>query len=663
MTVSNTTIPAFLWSAAFLCSLFLVNAWQLEWFGGSVLLTLSWSVLMLERKIRDGWKIPKSTFLVLVGLFWLNAFLSVIRSDMPFVTFMGLSFFSVMPLTLFTFAFSPDERQMRHIGQFAAAVFAALAVWAIIQFLFLHDYFGGQARHPLANPNSLAALFSLALFPTLGWMLTAPDRKQSAAALILCTLLTGGIIATGSRGAPLAMIPALAIFAWSGRNTLKGKRTLLLSLALGVITAIVMPLLLNPEKATTILRFLGTLLQLQPDISNNRLHIWTGTWALIKDHWLLGTGGIGTFFLHYPAYRIPEEITGTFFAHNDPLQYWAETGLAGIILFYAILIAAIIRTTRALAACPAENEKQRMLILAPFCALTAMTIHTHLTFNLYNLSILLTSGFLLAVWFAATHKVLRDGENLQALPEKLPVPARAAMVALPFLFCGYLFAACIVSEHFTKRARTHALAGELEDFATDLNIAHQAGFHSNYRTYLLAVNVPLTILRESKDTLTRKQKEELYAQSAEYLHRARTANPRTASAAYYLGYLQTLVPADVIPEGTPAPEEYYREALALDPLHLGARLALAEIHEERGDLKGAMDIVKEGLPYIYRSPMATDLYGQALLLATQTGDKDMQKRAVAKMLSFKSRMDQDYARQSRTMTQHLFGSNEETSLP
>lgn len=644
------------WLAAFLCSLFLVNAWQLEFFLGAVLLVFVWSCACLFKGLETGWEIPKSAVLAFAGGFWALAFLSVFRSELPFVSLSAFCFFSVMPLSFLVFILCRDEEALKKTGYVLAAVFAGLALWALIQFIFLNEYFEGRVRHPLANPNALAALFNLALFPAMGWMCVAPNKRQAFMALGLCVLLVGGIMATGSRGALLSAFPALFVFLVFGWHRVKTHWRILSLLGISAIALFFLSSLGNTYYEAMAWRVMDTVRLVPDDISNNRLNIWAGTWLMIKDHWLLGTG-IGTFFLYYPEYRLPQDMTGAISSHSDPLQYWAEMGLFSLLLFYGFTAAVLVRTFRALAAIP-KDSVLRIAVLAPFCGISAVVVHTHVTFNLYNISILFGVGFLLSVWFLATGKVLKDRRFKVSFPATLPLSVKQFVVMLPFLSIGFLLSTYIVSEHFVNRARDNIFEGDLNAFAGNIERANIIGLQSNYRAYILAVNVPLGILQESGNTLSEEQKKDLYDQATLILKRAQYLNPRSASALYYQAKLQTLVPASFLPADAPGKEKLYARTLRLDPLHLGARMALANEMYDKGDLGGAFALLKEGMDYKYNSPLALGFYGRLLLMSIEADDKETQRLAGNKMVRFKKLMDSSYKKQNTTIGRQLFGAED-----
>ncbi|MDC0381347.1 O-antigen ligase family protein [Nitrospinae bacterium] len=76
-----------------------------------------------------------------------------------------------------------------------------------------------------------------------------------------------------------------------------------------------------------------------------RIYYWQGTWAIIKDHWLTGTGP-ATYSLLAPLYLAMFEdpvnaINGSSMdpshAHNLYLQFAAELGVIGIGLFFLLI--------------------------------------------------------------------------------------------------------------------------------------------------------------------------------------------------------------------------------------------------------------------------------------------------------------------------------------
>ncbi len=639
------------WISAFLCGLFFINDWQLELFGAAIIFVFVWSVMMLSSRSGQGFYMPRSWVLRLMGLFWLAAFLSVFRSDILNVSLMAFCFFTVMPLTFLVFVARGDEGQFAFIGKILGVIFAGLSIWALLQFFVFSDYFAGRARHPLMNPNSLAALFNLAFFCSVGWLMGTRKKAESYGALLLSVLIFGGIMATGSRGALFSMLPVMVFFFFMMRDQVRERWRALSMLLVLCLCVFGLSYFGAVENDNLIARVSDTFSSNLKDVSSNRFALWAATFEMIKTHGLWGTG-IGTYFLYFPEFRLSEDMSGAYYAHSDPLQYWVELGVAGFVLFYAFIVAVVARAFLALR--KAKDVSQRLLILTPFCALGVVIFHTHVTFNLYNLSILLGVGFLLSVWFWATQNVLLTRGKEMRFPESYSFAARVFAIALPFVFIGTLFMAYIVSEHFTNKARDHLFAGELDAFADDVILANQISFNGNYRSYLLAVNVPLTLLEESGNQLNEAQKEEIFNQGLSYLRHVRNINPRSSSALYYLAKIQQLAPQGVIPKDLKSSEEYYRAALGIDPLHLGARMELSHIYDRAGDKPKALGILEEGFSYHYSSARALDFYGRLAKIYLQKGDDKGRKKALEKMRVFQLRLNKSQKKQEKSLYEHLF---------
>lgn len=645
--LSRFMMPA-LWLCAFVCALYFNNEWQMTLFILAIALGFIWAMAGLWAQAKDGFNIPQSYTLLFVLMFWGLVGLSISWSEIPYISLMGFCFFSVLPLTFLTLVLRRDHTAMVWMGYGLAGIMVLLSVWAMVQFFFLNDLFEGRAHHPLADPNALGALFNLALFPAIGWMLGTKDKTQGRIALALSALLIGGLMCTGSRGAFLSCLVTLIVFLWLNRSVLQAHKKCLL--LLGVIGLGFFALSATGDRPheNMIQRVGETLTTSVPammaDVSSNRLDIWAGAMNLLKDHLWMGTG-FATFYLYYPEYRLPQDEVGATMAHADPLQYWIELGVLGPALFYAVLIAVFCRFRRFLKHRTPSDNASSLVAVSSFCALMAVIGHTHISFNLYNLSLLFGVGFMLAVWFLAT-ALPRDAMPRHfGFPATLSASVRGALTVLPLAMILYVFTAYTISESLVNKARDQIFAGDLFNFGETLNIAHKIGFHGNYRAYLLAANVPMGILQGSAKELDIAKQEELYVQTLSFLNRAKAMNPRSASATYYLGRVQQLVPPEIIPAGTASPKSYFEAALRLDPLHLGARGGLAQIYQTQGDQQQLYTVLKAGLPYQYRDPKAMGFYAQVMMACLEAGDQACRAETVARMTEFKARAEKSARRQ------------------
>ncbi len=636
----------YIWLTAFLCSLFFINAWQLELFASAIIFISLWSVFTLVKLTNDkGLIIPKSWCLAFMGAFWLLAFLSILGSDIINVSVMAFCFFSVLPLTFFVMILNNDEVILKTLVKIIAVVFAVMTLWALVQFFVFNDFFQGRARHPLKNPNSLSAIFSLAIFCGIGAIFYLKELKDKKWAVAFVVLMIGGLIVTGSRGAFFALIPFMTVFLFMMRDGVIKHYKLFLVIAFSSITFFFLSSFGSEISQNFAFRVFQTVTLQSENITSNRTSLWLATIDIIKEHGVFGTG-IGTYFLYFPEFRLSTDRSGAYYAHSDPLQYWVELGILGPVLFYGFIIAVVARTVAAVK--KASDQKDKIAILTPFFALAACMLHTHVTFNLYNLSILFLVGFLLSIWFIQTQKVLKTAVwNIQ-FPVSYSKASRIVLITMPFIFIVGIFSAYVLSEVYTNKARDHLFRADLDAFAKDIIMANKLSLNGNYRSYLLAVNVPMTLLQDQSDSFNEEQKKEIFDQALSYLRQVKAINPRSASTYYYLARIQQLVPKEFVPEDLKNSQSYYERALELDPIHIGSRIQLSFIYER--DLLSfdrALALMEEGANYRYATSKEIDLYARLAELYLKAGNKEGRDKALQKMIAVKKRLDRSKERQER----------------
>lgn len=663
-TIKSAIPAAALFLFAFVCTLYPLADLQFPLFGAAVLLTFVWSFFLLTRDFAGGWALPKSPVLICIGLFWALAFASVFWSEIKPASIVGLCLFSLFPLAFFTGVLRGSETFYRVVAIALGVLFAMMSLWAIIQFFFLNAYFMGQARHPLSDPSSLGALFSLGLFCALGWLLSAPAGRVRIIAGVLCTLLLCGIISTVSRGPALALLPGfilLCAMLWPQVKARAAILAVIFSLTAGYYALT----LTGAEKRFDLGGRIEQGLEApKPDAGGQRMNLWESTIAMIKDRPWLGTG-IGTYSQYYPEYRSYEVRDANYMAHSDPLQFWAELGILGPLLFYAIGIAVAVRMMRTIKAGPQPVD--RVILCSLFCGLIAMALHAHVNFNFYTPCLLLLSGLMLSLWFRVSGRIL--GEHAQPCTmNTVPVGIGKALVAMPFVMIGWILLSIIAGEHFAGRARDNLFAGDMmcltpaqerskDCFQENINRASRVSMDMNVRAYLFAVNVPMTILQHKAGKFTNDAEVKgLYEQVAGYMHRALELNPRSATAHYYLGRVQELVPAGVVPAEAPDGAAEYKMALRLDPMHLGARMALADLYKKEGrPLSEQLSVLEPAARFYFTTPEAGDYYAALSKLYLEMKNYGKVQETMRLSQEFKARSDFSKARQETSLPQAITG--------
>ena len=243
---------------------------------------------------------------------------------------------------------------------------------------YVHKVHGGDvfAGYPNSNTAATAMVMMLCVALGIGFAYLATRRTEwgrsggllytregnlTLLALFAALLLVAGIAVSKSRGGLGVMfvaVPLLLILVAFSRSWLRGVVTLALSpvvvLALLVLIFVGMMLITGSWGQL----FSGDLwgdpvgwcarkagLSLKPWEEQARQVGRAATWEIFGDFRMFGTG-LGTFGNVYPGYMHTGRLL--YFAHCDPVQWLAETGLVGGALALAILGAGLWTVVRGL---------------------------------------------------------------------------------------------------------------------------------------------------------------------------------------------------------------------------------------------------------------------------------------------------------------------------
>jgi O-antigen ligase len=228
-----------------------------------------------------------------------------------------------------------------------------------------------------ANENHLAALIYAAI-PLLGWFFLGRGGHYRAYGITV-SLLIFFLFALGSRaGMVISTLLGLACGLWFWTGEKGGWRELLV-VGGGCLAAIAFLALLPG---------LGILLEGDP-----RGTIYATTWRAIGDHWLTGSG-LGTFTAIYPQYEAREDIIRVYtnHAHNDLLELFLETGIAGVALICASF------------ALLCRDFRRSRFAEGAFIACMALMIHSLLDYPLRTMSLSIVFAFLATVVLSARRR-------------------------------------------------------------------------------------------------------------------------------------------------------------------------------------------------------------------------------------------------------------------
>ena len=216
----------------------------------------------------------------------------------------------------------------------------ALAVFAIVQKLsfngkiywFWEPHMQGLVFGPFINRNHYAA-WVLMLTP-LAWV-KATRRHQSGEARLfwgLVLLVLGlSVMLSLSRAGTILFLLSFPLYLLLGRP---GRRTGRAAAA-GALAVIVLAgaatLALDTGRLLGRWEALGKVFTESESVDLYRVHMWRDTLPMIRDHLWIGSG-LDTFGVLSDSYRTFPSSAHWAQAHNDYLQWLAETGLAGAAL-------------------------------------------------------------------------------------------------------------------------------------------------------------------------------------------------------------------------------------------------------------------------------------------------------------------------------------------
>lgn len=605
------------WALAFVLALMPVPAYQMQCFGLAVLLAGMAALSAMVKSVSSGgMSVPKTPLMALGFLFWALALVSVFLSDVQHVSFLYFGAFSLLPLSFLILVLAPEREQVfRRAGYGIAGVVLLFVPVAAYQY-----WVYGTVTWPLANPNMMAALFSLAFFAAVGVVLMENTRADRSFASIAAALFLLGVVLTRSQASLMALAFTVALLLFLCIDRVKSRR-----LELGfvfVFTLITVPFLsfVVPDGVATPLETIAGRIGAAEDLSTlTRAEIWGAGWQMFKDHALTGTG-IGTFFLYYPEYRGADYYSSGLMAHGDPLQFAIEMGVLAPFLFYAFVILAVVQTVTSVRGLPG-GDVRRVLILTPFCALGALVVHAHVSFPFYTPAVAFLTGAFLAFWMVHT---VRHSSTI-TMPKYVP----GAVVLAGFAGL-LLFGALGMGEIMVKRADRALMRSDTESFTTYVNAADRLAMGRNAKAYVHAADFAIGVIESNRPFLSREEVESLVGQGHDNLDRAARHNPRLPVIPTRRARLAEL-------QGEEADmEKYLQHALTLDPAYLPARLLLIRLYRRQDKDEAVVELFRDGLLPPYRFPEAENFYLDATHVFDEAGKPDLKSKAEKKLKAFRA---------------------------
>lgn len=597
------------------------------WFAVSIIALLIWVGGLISRQLPEI-QIPKGGLpLVLILLcVWLSA--TLFWTVSLCITDYNLWRLSALPLCFFAVQWVPEAHVFwRRLRWIALSLLVVLGSYAAFQ----HLYLDADAAATFANRNNFATLLHLLGFILLAGVLRRKDvnteifsdkgRICSIALLLFAVGFVEGIIY--SRGAFIGVIAAVGVLALSRlrlRYALKplfwGASTYVLGVIFSTLSWF-QPLgksMLSLSDPTT--------------AGSSRWIIWQSALEMWQAAPWYGVG-FGTFWLHYPQWRAPQEGSAGYFVHNDYLQLLVEGGWPALILALLVIIVSASMWWRSIQY-GAGSAADKMELSVLFAGLIAAAVHSVFTFNLYILPLLIPGGLM----WGRFHQIYCSLNSVA--PYRLRIPLKLSfartLLWLLLLFPLVHLGAVGWTEHHRNKIAEADPDTPLEEIDKSLvQMRHLWPWQDFYWfQHADLYRESLLILAEQSGDSTHnqeqksQQRQKLFDIAWGYLDQAQELNPLRPQI-YACRALLLYQNPDLAPMSDPlqAARANWERALQINPRLYKARVDLAISYLKENHIEQARELLEAGLRQHHRkTPPMLPFYRGLAALRSHYGDEE-----------------------------------------
>jgi O-antigen ligase len=606
----TTSLPAVhVSSLLFICALFpalLFKGPQIELFAITQIVLVIWLGWIVLHSHDSGLRIPKTALGLCLTLFWLWLALSLTWSLAPNISVINFWWVGSLVLVFWLYTLTPDRDALwSHAAAILLVIGLVLALMGIYQVYVLEQ----QARSVFETRNTHAAFLNLVALPASAYFLqtiadkTVPRHYSVILGTVLFFLFLS-IFLTASRGATLSLAISVGLLTVLTLRYVPGRALLLL---LGLLAVAFLASKISHGE-------LGERLSLLIQDSPRRI-IWESSWNLLQASPWQGIG-LGLFYLAYPPYRNPADNTGGFFAHNDYLQIWIETGLPGLVLLLAVLVAASVIFVRALRKTGIRGYTS-IEMTGLFCGLLAVAGHSVVDFNLYILSIMMMSGLAMGRFHELAIGKLKVPSLLLRPSRFIGKQAYSLIVLLLVLLPFFYFVALGMANSYYDRGTAQAREGKLQEADTSLDSAQRLTPSDDRILIAHADLYRHAVATLPADDLGRKS---LYEDALRFLDQAQEANALRSLTFVIRGRLYQQNPAFAGENGEELAAESFRRALALNPRLFQGRMDYVSLLLQAGKKGEALQSLDEGARQNYPNmPELIPFYSLTAKLRREAG--------------------------------------------
>jgi len=564
---------------------------QIEWFVLSQTVLIVWIGCVSLQLYRSGWQLPKSGLAFLLSLWWLWLALSIIWSRAPNISLINFGWIGNLVLVFWLVTLTPNQdKWWERTRILVLIVGVALSVLAAIQV----EWYGAQARSVFETRNSHAAFVNVLILPVSAYFLAHTHSARSRHIVVglggILSLFFISVLLTASRGALISLLTGLTVLLLLTSRTVS-RRGIFWLIGIFLVACLCVAALPGPGgvKGEMAVR-LPQLLQ-----DTGRQQIWESSWKLLNHSPWYGIG-LGLFYLAYPPYRQPTDQSGGYFAHNDFLQIWIETGWPGLVLLLSVFLATLWLFARVLRQSKL-NRQTRVEIIGLFAALLVVAVHSAVDFNLYIPSIVMLVGLLLGRYHTLANRSLTFPVHRWQPNKSVGKRFYTILILLILLVPSLYFFTLGASQFFYARAVKLIQHGDLESADQKLATAQNL---SSWDDRVLVARADLyrkAIALLPADASGARRV--LFQDSLQYLNQAERANSLRAIPYLVRGQLLLENAQFMGPTSERLAEDALREALKRDPTFFQARTVYGATLWEHGRRQEALDILEKGTPYAY----------------------------------------------------------------
>ncbi|WP_126452075.1 O-antigen ligase family protein [Sulfuriflexus mobilis] len=541
---------------------------------------------------KPGIKLPRNSLAVATALFWLYLILSIPLGSIPIYNKYTAWLIGMLPAAFFLFQLADIKKQRWNlILALVVAIATGLSLhytYELISGATFHDNSGSASV--FYTRNTLAALLNLVLLTASATFLSLRQQRLHPVIQIMLGasifMMAYAVGITQSRGA------LAALFAGQSLLGILIYRRLDKGIWFSLLFILLVALLL--ANIQTEGGLIGRLLTLS-DLGSaglDRLYIWQASWSIIKESPWLGHGP-GMFSLLYPQYRLPEEISGGKYVHNDYLQIWLEMGLLGLLILIALLISTI--TTFRGTLRRSIDLPTRLEISGLFCGLLSVALHSFFTFNLYILSILVLAGLFLG---RLNQLCIKDSNSyIYIRPELYIKPSLIRLLIIIIsLIALILLASDWAHQHYYRRAIKEYQQKQFE--AADKSFTLAKRLNATNASLVSHASLLIDSIHTWPESAVEKRMA-LYNEALQLLDKAETINPLRTYQYHVRGHLYSSYPEFTGKDYLRLASNAYRHALYLNPRLYKVRYLLAQLLLAENRENEALEVLEQGLIQTY----------------------------------------------------------------